>query len=228
MQRFLRSSPTNWWLFNHIRYCSVKTELIDGDDHLDEELNIVRTSVSVYWCLSPFFASWLSSLQSTGTTEYRMTGSCEILQHFLRSSIPRSIWFAIVSSVPLLFRSRPKKDQWPRGNLSAYSLIVLEFFTHNSSFPFASHTMSLNIDRRWSSLWSSLVHTVIFSSYVSLRIATVVNPWKIFHSSYIGCPSIRFNSLKQSLSEYHWICFFQDSTGLSPIFPKQSTESEKT
>ena len=57
-----------------------------------------------------------------------------------------SIFSAVRFQDPLLFRSR--KDQWPRGNLSAYSLIVLESFTHNSSFPFASHTMSFNINMK--------------------------------------------------------------------------------
>ena len=37
----------------------------------------------------------------------------------------------------------PRKDQWPRGNLS-----VCSFFSHTSSFPFVSHTMSLNIDMK--------------------------------------------------------------------------------
>ena len=39
-----------------------KTELIDGDDHLGEQLNIFRTSFEVNWCLSSSFASQLSSL----------------------------------------------------------------------------------------------------------------------------------------------------------------------
>ena len=36
-----------------------------------------------------------SPLQRAGTSEYWMTGIFEILQHFLRRSIPRSIKFAI-------------------------------------------------------------------------------------------------------------------------------------
>ena len=32
--------------------------------------------------------------------------------------------------------------------------------------------------------------------WISLRIASVVNPWKIVHPNSKGCPSIRFNSLR--------------------------------
>ena len=72
----------------------------------------------------------------------------ESQQHFLCNSVPRSIWFVIVSSVPLLFRSRPGKDQSPRGNLRAYCVLSLNCFSHISSYPFASHAMSLNIDMK--------------------------------------------------------------------------------
>ena len=81
----------------------------DGEDHLKKQIIFFGAAIEVYWHLSTSFASAISSLLSTGTTEYRMIEFCEILQHFLRSSIPRSIWFAIVSSVPLLFGSRPQK-----------------------------------------------------------------------------------------------------------------------
>ena len=49
------SSPTNWWFFNHIHCCPVKTELIDGDDHLKKQLNVLRASVEVSCCLSSSF-----------------------------------------------------------------------------------------------------------------------------------------------------------------------------
>ena len=35
----------------------MKTELIDGDDHLEKQLNVLRTAIEVYLCLSSFFAS---------------------------------------------------------------------------------------------------------------------------------------------------------------------------
>ena len=57
------------------------------------------------------FASEFSSFQGTGTTEYRMTSSFEVQQHFLRRSIRKSTWYAIVSSVPLFSDPGPRKDQ---------------------------------------------------------------------------------------------------------------------
>ena len=50
-----------------------------------------------------------------------MTRFWEVLQHFLRSSIPRSIMFANVSSVPLLFRSRPQ--EWPMTARESFSIL---------------------------------------------------------------------------------------------------------
>ena len=105
------------------------------------------------------------------------------------------------SKVPHRFFSDPgpRKDQWPRGNLSAYSLsIVSELFTHNSSFPSASHTMSLNIDMKMilPMKFSDSHCNSLIICWILLRIATVVNFGKIFHSNSTSCPSIRFNSLK--------------------------------
>ena len=76
-----------------------------------------------------------------------MTGSCEVEQHFLCSSVPRFIRFAIVSSVPLLFRSTPYER--PMTTKESFSMLFncFELLVHNSSFPFASHTKS-NIDMK--------------------------------------------------------------------------------
>ena len=35
-------------LQSYHRYCSEKTQLIDGDDHLEEQLNVLRTAIEVY------------------------------------------------------------------------------------------------------------------------------------------------------------------------------------
>ena len=75
-------------------------------------------------------------------------------------------------------------------------LIVFELFSHISSFPFASHQNSLNIDM-------NMILPVKFSGshcnshiicWIWLRIPIVVSPGKIFHSNSTGCPSIRFKS----------------------------------
>ena len=153
----------------------------------------------MYCCPSSSFASKLSSLHGTGTTEYLVTRSLEILQHF---SLQFDSKIHLVCNRKFRTTSfsdpNPSKDQWPRENLSAYSLMVFELFTHNSSFPFTSHPISLNIDMK-------MILPVKFSGshcnspiicWIWLRIPTVVNSGKIFHSNSIGCPSIRLNSLK--------------------------------
>ena len=98
----------------------------------------------------------LPSFQGTGTTEYWMSRGWEVLQHFLRRSSPRSTWHGITGCVPLLLRSRPQKDQWSRGTCWA-CYFAFFIFSHSSSFPLASHTMSLNIEHEC--LWNPLDHT---------------------------------------------------------------------
>ena len=112
------------------------------------------------------------------------------------SQDPSGLW----SKVPYHFFSDPgpRKDQWPLGNLRAYSLIVFEVFSHISSFPYASHTMSLNIDMKMTlpAKFCGSHCNYPISCWIWFRIPTVVNPVKIVHSNSISCPSFRFNSLK--------------------------------
>ena len=87
--------------------------------------------------------------------------------------------------------------------------------------------MSLNIDMKMIlSLKSAGSHcNSPILSWISLRIAAVLNPGRIFHSNSIG---FRFSSLKKLVSEYHLILFSQDWSGSSPILSRHNTESEKT
>ena len=59
----------------------------------------------MFWALSlkcidffPLLLLLSSRFSKAGTTENWMVGFCEIQMHFLFSSVPRSIWFVIVSS----------------------------------------------------------------------------------------------------------------------------------
>ena len=121
------------------------------------------------WKCIDFFPlpSWISSLPNTGTTECWMIGFCESQQHFLCSSVPRSIWFVIVSSVPLLFKSRP----WERPMTARDSTsklfnclwIVFTYFIISFCIPY---NVVKHWHERWSDQWSFLVHTVILPSSV--------------------------------------------------------------
>ena len=70
--------------------------------------------------------------------------------------------------------------------------------------------------------------TSFINFWISSRMPNAVIPGNIFHSNSVGIPSIRFVSLKWLFSEYHLILLFHVAIGSSPIFPTQSTESEKT
>ena len=68
--------------------------------------------------------------------------------------------FAIASSVSLLFRSKPWKRLMTARESFSILLIVFEIFSLNSSFSFASHTISFHIGMKVILPVSSLVHTV--------------------------------------------------------------------
>ena len=148
---FVRRAKKNCSNFdNHIRYCSVNTELIDGDDHWLEE------ATQCFWCchwsvLTSFHFLCFSNLLSPKHWYHGIPDD-----RFLRNSAAFSLQFCPKTHLicdrkfgTTSFQIQAlEKDQWPRGNLRACCLIVFEFFSHVSSCPFASHTMSLNIDMK--------------------------------------------------------------------------------
>ena len=92
----------------------------------------------------------------------------------------------------------PRKDQWPRGNLRAYSSTLFWIISTKLFISFCSHTMSLSIDMKMILLLSPAgthCNSPILL-WISLRMPAVVNLGKIFHSNSMGFPSIRFSSLK--------------------------------
>ena len=54
----------------HVRYCSVDTELIDGNDCAKNQFGCVVVTTEMYRQFSFSFAFQISSFQSTGSTEY--------------------------------------------------------------------------------------------------------------------------------------------------------------
>ena len=101
-------------------------------------------------CIDVFLPPLLLNSPLSKALVPRNIGSCEVEQHFLNNQVPRSIWFAIVRSVPLLFTSRPEERPMNdrEGIFQDNFLNVFELFSHYSSFPLTSHTMSFNIDMK--------------------------------------------------------------------------------
>ena len=106
LRMFCNRSPWSFLIFgqvfDQVCYCSVKTELIDRNDHLKDQLNVFITCCEVYCCPSSF-AFQLSPVKDAGASKEWVTNSLEVSQHLLCSSIPRSIGSATTSAVPLLF-----------------------------------------------------------------------------------------------------------------------------
>ena len=92
---------------NHIRYCSVKTELIDRHDHPQKQRYILFTHCEMYCCLSSLFASYLSFFQGNCATEKKDDQISQSSAAF--SPLFASNMCAIVSSVPLSQIQAPGK-----------------------------------------------------------------------------------------------------------------------
>ena len=89
-------------LIARVRYCSVDTELIDGDDRAKNHFKgfVVATEVYRQFLLS--FAFQISSFQSTGSTEYGVSTYTEVEHHVFSDTIPFSIRLVRLCSAPLL------------------------------------------------------------------------------------------------------------------------------
>ena len=137
-----------------------------------------------------------------------MTGPWEICHHVLCSLIPWSVGFVSVSSVPLLFWSRPQE----RPMIASESASIIRNCLVNCIHIFLRFLLltiqcRCALTWRWSCLWSAQVHTIGLSL------------------DFLGIFSTRTPS---AFSENLLILLFQVAIGSSPIFPTQSTESEKT
>ena len=89
-------------------------------------------------------------------------------------------------------------DHCPLPNFFANMDTTLAFATHFSSLPLPSQEMSLNIDInkilpvKFSGVSPNLLSKLLTFS----QSCNVSNPGKIFHSNFVGSPSIPSKSLK--------------------------------
>ena len=135
--------------FYQIRYCSARTELIDGDDHFFRS-NWTLSSLAVK-CIVVLPPPLLLNFPLSRVLVQRKIGWPNL-------SKLSSIFSAVRSKDPLglqlyvayrfFCEPSPRKDQWLRRNCRAYSSTLFELFSHNSAFPVAPHSMSLNIDMK--------------------------------------------------------------------------------
>ena len=153
----------------------------------------------MYCCPSPSFASSLSSLHDTGTTECWVTRSLDFFASFsphFDTNI-RLVCYCMWRTTSFQFQA-PRKTNDSEWIFQRILQLFFELFSHNSSFPYASHTISLNIDMKMilslKSAGSPCNSLIIF--WISLRMPAVVNPGKISHLNSIGFLLIWFSSMK--------------------------------
>ena len=145
--------------------------------------------------------------------------------HDLSDSLPFSVRFVCMSSIPLRFTSGPKKRPmtW-RESSCIFCFIDGIRNTHNSLSTFYHHTTSLPTDmkmiRPWTSSGSNYFSHHVLNLNEDLQCS---ESWEIFHSNSIGAPSIRSNSLYWSEFWSQSIFSFQALTGFWPI---HNTESD--
>ena len=90
---------------SHVRHCSVDTELIDRNNRAKNHFDCIFITTEVYGQL--YTSKFL--FKNTGSTEYGMSAFTEVDHHVLSDTNPFSVRLVSVSSVPFLFRTRPKK-----------------------------------------------------------------------------------------------------------------------
>ena len=162
-----------------IRYCSVDTELIDGNDcakkHID--CRVVTTEMYRQFCFSFAFSNLLVHLH--WTPGIRECPFFTEVDHIPSDAIPFSVRFVRVSSVPLLFRSRPKKKTT---NVRARIFLhTLQLFWNslNTSLRFllspynvVVHYMKMILPVNCSG--SHCISVIMF--WISARICNIMNP----------------------------------------------------
>ena len=87
----------------HVRCCSEKTELIDGNDCAKNRFGCVVVTTRMCRQFSFSFASKSSSFQKTGSSEFGMSTFTEVDHRVLSDTIPFSIRLVRVCSAPFLF-----------------------------------------------------------------------------------------------------------------------------
>ena len=96
----------------HVRYCSVHTELIDGDDRAKNQFSGVVVATEVYGQFSFSFASQRSSFKSTESTEYGMSNSSQCRELDRIDGEPMEIELKEISQDSLHCRFSPRSRTW--------------------------------------------------------------------------------------------------------------------
>ena len=103
--RFTWSILMGFEFFTSVRNCSVKTELIGGNNYAKQSFNCWIICSEVYWQFSMSFAFENTPGQRSRCAENEMSAFCEFQQHFVRNMIPSSLWTILFLRLPLLFRT---------------------------------------------------------------------------------------------------------------------------
>ena len=77
-----------------------------------------------------------------------MSAFSKFYHHQFCDSVPFSMWFAIMSSIPLFSEPGPRNDRLPDENLVAQIETRLALNSHSCSLSSDPHEMSLNIDMK--------------------------------------------------------------------------------
>ena len=114
---FFGSFPCQF--FTHLRYCSVDTEVSDGNNCTKNHFDGFVAAIELYRRPSFSFALQISSFKRIGSSKNGMSTFTEINHHNISDIIPFSIWFVYVSFVRLLFWSQSKKRPMSLRELSS-------------------------------------------------------------------------------------------------------------
>ena len=179
-----------------VQFCPLllrkKTELIDGDDHLEEQLNTFHTYFS-YFLWSELMSLLLLCFSVVLSVRGWYTGISD--DRILRNSAAFSRQFD--SNIHLVchrkFRTTSFRIQPPRKTAKKSFCILIICLWIIYTWFIISFCIPYNVVEHWHEddpacevLW----FTVIFQTSVDS------DPWKIIHSNFTSCRSIRFKYLK--------------------------------
>ena len=180
-----------WLILYTSCYCTVDTELIDGNNFAKNQFNGFITTVEVNGFHSFSFAFQFSSFQGAARTKYRMSAFGKVEHHAFSSFVPFTIRFADMSSVPCLLQSKlPKR---PMSSRESSSILCNSVSIRNTIFSVSSlsQSISLYIDMKMIlPLSGSGSHFWLCHHLLSLaENSQCSEPWEIFPHEFPSLPS---------------------------------------
>ena len=173
-----------------VRYCSVDTELTDGNDCAKNQFGCVVVTTEKYGEFPFSFAFQISSFQSTGSTECGMPASAEVGHDVLSDTIPFSILFVRVI-ISFLIQAQETTNVRARIVLR----MLLRFGNSQHIVIFVSLFSPYNVVVHWHEddpsweLPKFTLYSIQSSCSGSRRdICNVVNPREFVHSNSINSP----------------------------------------